>query len=142
MREGESGEHEMVRQRAGRLLLKSLPHVGRRLTHRTSLLRGLWEMTVSGYFVQQLEIDPQENGGRKGAEGWPHDMPDSCLQVVVVEQNGSFQVKIPKNFVCEHCFGAFRSSYHLKRHILIHTGKSFAPIQRGRRVYSLYYLCV
>ncbi|ELK35301.1 Zinc finger protein 740 [Myotis davidii] len=43
--------------------------------------------------------------------------------VVVVEQNGSFQVKIPKNFVCEHCFGAFRSSYHLKRHILIHTGE-------------------
>lgn len=28
MREGESGEHEIVRQRAGRLLLKSLPHVG------------------------------------------------------------------------------------------------------------------
>nr|XP_020750715.1 zinc finger protein 740 isoform X1 [Odocoileus virginianus texanus]XP_020750717.1 zinc finger protein 740 isoform X1 [Odocoileus virginianus texanus] len=44
-------------------------------------------------------------------------------KVVVVEQNGSFQVKIPKNFVCEHCFGAFRSSYHLKRHILIHTGE-------------------
>ncbi|KAB0396855.1 hypothetical protein E2I00_016275, partial [Balaenoptera physalus] len=43
--------------------------------------------------------------------------------VVVVEQNGSFQVKIPKNFVCEHCFGAFRSSYHLKRHILIHTDR-------------------
>ncbi|CAO2585820.1 Zinc finger protein 740 [Lemmus lemmus] len=44
-------------------------------------------------------------------------------KVVVVEQNGSFQVKIPKNFICEHCFGAFRSSYYLKRHILIHTGQ-------------------
>ncbi|XP_051016369.1 zinc finger protein 740 isoform X4 [Acomys russatus] len=44
-------------------------------------------------------------------------------KVVVVEQNGSFQVKIPKNFICEHCFGAFRSSYHLKRHVLIHTGE-------------------
>lgn len=44
-------------------------------------------------------------------------------KMVVVEQNGSFQVKIPKNFTCEHCFGAFRSSYHLKRHILIHTGE-------------------
>lgn len=58
-------------------------------------------------------------------------MPDCCPQVVVVEQNGSFQVKIPKNFVCEHCFGAFRSSYHLKRHILIHTGKSLAHTQGG-----------
>lgn len=42
--------------------------------------------------------------------------------MVVIEQNGSFQLRIPKNFICEHCFGAFRSSYHLKRHILIHTG--------------------
>ncbi|KAI1229774.1 hypothetical protein IHE44_0010776 [Lamprotornis superbus] len=39
-------------------------------------------------------------------------------QMVVIEQNGSFQLK---NFICDHCFGAFRSSYHLKRHILIHT---------------------
>ena len=63
-------------------------------------------------------------------------------QVVVVEQNGSFQVKIPKNFVCEHCFGAFRSSYHLKRHILIHTGKSLAHIQRGSIVHSLCCICM
>ncbi|NXW26102.1 ZN740 protein, partial [Circaetus pectoralis] len=46
-----------------------------------------------------------------------------CNSVVVIEQNGSFQLRIPKNFICEHCFGAFRSSYHLKRHILIHTGE-------------------
>ncbi|XP_032994478.1 zinc finger protein 740 isoform X8 [Lacerta agilis] len=44
-------------------------------------------------------------------------------QVMVIEQNGSFQLRIPKNFICEHCYGAFRSSYHLKRHILIHTGE-------------------
>ncbi|NWS88266.1 ZN740 protein, partial [Toxostoma redivivum] len=42
------------------------------------------------------------------------------FQMVVIEQNGSFQLK---NFICDHCFGAFRSSYHLKRHILIHTGE-------------------
>ncbi|NXC04603.1 ZN740 protein, partial [Orthonyx spaldingii] len=41
-------------------------------------------------------------------------------EMVVIEQNGSFQLK---NFICDHCFGAFRSSYHLKRHILIHTGE-------------------
>lgn len=29
---------------------------------------------------------------------------------------------VQKNFICEHCYGAFRSSYHLKRHILTHTG--------------------
>ncbi|XP_039718315.1 zinc finger protein 740 isoform X5 [Pteropus medius] len=53
----------------------------------------------------------------------PSHSKKTVKKVVVVEQNGSFQVKIPKNFVCEHCFGAFRSSYHLKRHILIHTGE-------------------
>lgn len=87
--------------------------------------------------MPQLEADPEQ----KWAEGQPCDVPDSCPQVVVVEQNGSFQVKIPKNFVCEHCFGAFRSSYHLKRHILIHTGKSLAHIQSERIVCGLYCVC-
>lgn len=31
-----------------------------------------------------------------------------------------------KNFICDHCYGAFRSGYHLKRHILIHTGMAYA----------------
>ncbi|XP_053907440.1 zinc finger protein 740 isoform X3 [Cuculus canorus] len=47
----------------------------------------------------------------------------SIKKVMVIKRNGSFQLSIPKNFICEHCFGAFRSSYHLKRHILIHTGE-------------------
>lgn len=33
-------------------------------------------------------------------------------------------MKVQKNFICDHCYGAFRSSYHLKRHILTHTGES------------------
>ncbi|KAJ8258236.1 hypothetical protein GJAV_G00194660 [Gymnothorax javanicus] len=45
-------------------------------------------------------------------------------KVVVVDENGECPLKVQKNFVCEHCYGAFRSSYHLKRHILIHTGGS------------------
>lgn len=69
-------------------------------------------------------IGPRVESSLGRGQRRPHDMPDCCPQVVVVEQNGSFQVKIPKNFICEHCFGAFRSSYHLKRHVLIHTGES------------------
>ncbi|XP_065610749.1 zinc finger protein 740 isoform X1 [Cyrtonyx montezumae] len=49
--------------------------------------------------------------------------PPPTLQVVVIKQNCSFQLRIHKNFICEQCCGAFRSSYHLKRHILIHTGE-------------------
>lgn len=33
-------------------------------------------------------------------------------------------LKVQKNFICDHCYGAFRSSYHLKRHILTHTGEN------------------
>lgn len=69
-------------------------------------------------------IGPRVEAALGRGQRHPRDMPDCCPQVVVVEQNGSFQVKIPKNFICEHCFGAFRSSYHLKRHVLIHTGES------------------
>ncbi|XP_045221260.1 zinc finger protein 740 isoform X5 [Macaca fascicularis] len=69
--------------------------------------------------LSQIAGKQAENGERAGSP----DVLRCSSQVVVVEQNGSFQVKIPKNFVCEHCFGAFRSSYHLKRHILIHTGE-------------------
>lgn len=28
-----------------------------------------------------------------------------------------------KPHICEHCNAAFRSSYHLRRHVLIHTGE-------------------
>lgn len=35
---------------------------------------------------------------------------------------------VQKNFICEHCYGAFRSSYHLKRHILTHTGWYHFPL--------------
>ncbi|NXS78192.1 ZN740 protein, partial [Erpornis zantholeuca] len=61
-------------------------------------------------------------GGFGGLLGVPPALNPQIppFQMVVIEQNGSFQLK---NFICDHCFGAFRSSYHLKRHILIHTGE-------------------
>ncbi|NXI22963.1 ZN740 protein, partial [Sterrhoptilus dennistouni] len=58
-----------------------------------------------------------KSGGKQDGNRERGSSPD--LLMVVFEQNGSFQLK---NFICDHCFGAFRSSYHLKRHILIHTG--------------------
>ncbi|NWT62116.1 ZN740 protein, partial [Erythrocercus mccallii] len=58
--------------------------------------------------------------GKGKEEGRDLELPSPCARMVVIEQNGSFQLK---NFICDHCFGAFRSSYHLKRHILIHTGE-------------------
>ncbi|XP_062975655.1 zinc finger protein 740 isoform X3 [Elgaria multicarinata webbii] len=66
----------------------------------------------------------EKSRSRKDEESAEGSPPKKSLKkVVVIEQNGSFQLRIPKNFICEHCYGAFRSSYHLKRHILIHTGE-------------------
>uniref|UniRef100_A0A3B3RTY6 Zinc finger protein 740 n=1 Tax=Paramormyrops kingsleyae TaxID=1676925 RepID=A0A3B3RTY6_9TELE len=48
---------------------------------------------------------------------------------------------LQKNFICEHCYGAFRSGYHLKRHILIHTGeKPFACDMCDMRFIQRYHL--
>ncbi|XP_040196574.1 zinc finger protein 740 isoform X1 [Rana temporaria] len=47
----------------------------------------------------------------------------SHKKIVLAEENSPYSLHIPKNFICEHCYGAFRSSYHLKRHLYIHTGE-------------------
>ncbi|XP_025068064.1 zinc finger protein 740 isoform X2 [Alligator sinensis] len=71
-----------------------------------------------------LRAESEKPRSRKEEEAAEASQPKKSLKkVVVIEQNGSFQLRIPKNFICEHCYGAFRSSYHLKRHILIHTGE-------------------
>ncbi|XP_028565272.1 zinc finger protein 740 isoform X2 [Lacerta agilis] len=68
--------------------------------------------------------ESEKSRSRKEEEATEGSQPKkSHKKVMVIEQNGSFQLRIPKNFICEHCYGAFRSSYHLKRHILIHTGE-------------------
>lgn len=55
----------------------------------------------------------------------------------VVDENGNCPLsKVQKNFICDHCYGAFRSGYHLKRHILIHTGMNITDL--GRCKYCTY----
>uniref|UniRef100_A0A3Q3JTX8 C2H2-type domain-containing protein n=1 Tax=Monopterus albus TaxID=43700 RepID=A0A3Q3JTX8_MONAL len=41
-----------------------------------------------------------------------------------IDMDDDSSLKVQKNFICDHCYGAFRSSYHLKRHILTHTGEN------------------
>uniref|UniRef100_A0A8C4Y3L1 Zinc finger protein 740 n=1 Tax=Gopherus evgoodei TaxID=1825980 RepID=A0A8C4Y3L1_9SAUR len=77
-----------------------------------------------------LRQESEKSRSRKEEELAEASQPKKTIKkMTVIEQNGSFQLRIPKNFICEHCYGAFRSSYHLKRHILIHTGTE--PGERG-----------
>lgn len=50
---------------------------------------------------------------------------ESCCQHLLsaIDMDDDSALKVQKNFICDHCYGAFRSSYHLKRHILTHTGE-------------------
>uniref|UniRef100_A0A1A7ZUJ5 Zinc finger protein 740 n=1 Tax=Nothobranchius furzeri TaxID=105023 RepID=A0A1A7ZUJ5_NOTFU len=56
------------------------------------------------------------------------------------DENGPSS-KVQKNFICDHCYGAFKSGYHLKRHILIHTGvKPYACSMCDMRFFQRYHL--
>ncbi|XP_078080092.1 zinc finger protein 281b isoform X2 [Mustelus asterias] len=47
----------------------------------------------------------------------------------------------PKVHICEHCCASFRSSYHLRRHVLIHTGeKPFCCDQCNMRFIQKYHM--
>uniref|UniRef100_A0A3P9KMA8 Zinc finger protein 281 n=1 Tax=Oryzias latipes TaxID=8090 RepID=A0A3P9KMA8_ORYLA len=48
--------------------------------------------------------------------------PGSSLFVMQERDGGSLSPG-SKPHICEHCAAAFRSSYHLRRHVLIHTGE-------------------
>lgn len=42
---------------------------------------------------------------------------------MMLDADGACLSPNSKPHICEHCNAAFRSSYHLRRHVLIHTGK-------------------
>ncbi|KAF6724691.1 Zinc finger protein 740 [Oryzias melastigma] len=64
---------------------------------------------------------------------------EHILPPIVMDDDNS--LKVQKNFICDHCYGAFRSSYHLKRHILTHTGeKPFACDACEMRFIQRYHL--
>ena len=51
-----------------------------------------------------------------------------CSSIIVLQQSmmldgdGGSLSPGNKPHICEHCSASFRSSYHLRRHVLIHTG--------------------
>uniref|UniRef100_A0A8C5PPC4 C2H2-type domain-containing protein n=1 Tax=Leptobrachium leishanense TaxID=445787 RepID=A0A8C5PPC4_9ANUR len=47
----------------------------------------------------------------------------SPAKILTINEDGSLGLKIPKCHMCEHCNAAFRTNYHLQRHVFIHTGE-------------------
>ncbi|XP_018430672.1 PREDICTED: zinc finger protein 148 [Nanorana parkeri] len=65
----------------------------------------------------------------------------SPAKILTINEDGSLGLKIPKCHVCEHCNAAFRTNYHLQRHVFIHTGeKPFQCAQCDMRFIQKYLL--
>ncbi|XP_057217754.1 zinc finger protein 771 isoform X7 [Triplophysa rosa] len=97
--------------------------------------------------LDEKEMQPSEDMQLKKKNrksGTPCKMreQDGRAGKAVVDENGNCPLsKVQKNFICDHCYGAFRSGYHLKRHILIHTGeKPFACAVCDMRFIQRYHL--
>nr|XP_033800510.1 zinc finger protein 148 isoform X2 [Geotrypetes seraphini] len=65
----------------------------------------------------------------------------SPAKILTINEDGSLGLKIPKCHVCEHCSAAFRTNYHLQRHVFIHTGeKPFRCDECGMRFIQKYHM--
>ncbi|KAM8857315.1 zinc finger protein 148 isoform 1-T2 [Synchiropus picturatus] len=65
----------------------------------------------------------------------------SPAKILSLNDDGSIGVQNPKCHVCVHCNAAFRTNYHLQRHVFIHTGeKPFQCSQCDMRFIQKYLL--
>ncbi|XP_022065184.2 zinc finger protein 281 [Acanthochromis polyacanthus] len=80
-----------------------------------------------GDLPSQLGKEPTGRKGRRsngdGQEGKPRKKRNDTKQSMMLDADGGSLSPGNKPHICEHCTAAFRSSYHLRRHVLIHTGE-------------------
>uniref|UniRef100_A0A674A1W4 Zinc finger protein 281 n=1 Tax=Salmo trutta TaxID=8032 RepID=A0A674A1W4_SALTR len=70
----------------------------------------------------------KESSGKRGQrsngeEGKPRRKRGEPKQSMMLDADGGSLWPNGKLHICEHCGASFRSSYHLRRHVLIHTGE-------------------
>lgn len=73
--------------------------------------------------------EPKDSSGRRGRKnngdgqvGKPRRKRNES-KAMLLDADGICLSPNSKPHICEHCNAAFRSSYHLRRHVLIHTGE-------------------
>uniref|UniRef100_A0A4W5PQW0 Zinc finger protein 740b n=1 Tax=Hucho hucho TaxID=62062 RepID=A0A4W5PQW0_9TELE len=90
----------------------------------------------------QASQNMQSTKKKHRKSGTPNKLREKVEQVEMdINGDDDHDSLVQKNFICEHCYGAFRSSYHLKRHILTHTGeKPFACDVCDMRFIQRYHL--
>ncbi|KAM4536127.1 zinc finger protein 281-like [Fundulus diaphanus] len=79
-----------------------------------------------GNLSNQLEKEATARKGRRsnsdGHEGKPRKKRNGAKHSMMDADGGSLSPGT-KSHICEQCSASFRSSYHLRRHVLIHTGE-------------------
>lgn len=80
-----------------------------------------------GNLSSQLGKEPTGRKGRRsngdGHEGKPRKKRSEAKQSMMLDADGGSLSPGTKPHICEFCAASFRSSYHLRRHVLIHTGE-------------------
>ncbi|XP_028821095.1 zinc finger protein 281b isoform X2 [Denticeps clupeoides] len=94
--------------------------------HQNMLLHDLSHSNFPG----RLGKDSKDATGRRGRktngegqEGKVRRKRGDSTKSLMLDGDGGGLSPSSKPHICEHCNAAFRSSYHLRRHVLIHTGE-------------------
>ncbi|KAK1165985.1 zinc finger protein 148 [Acipenser oxyrinchus oxyrinchus] len=109
-----------------------------------------YAMHLPVHVKQEIKLSEEPVQMKKDSKQ-PRDMIDcqkkkkrkqrSPAKILTINEDGSLGLKSPKSHVCEHCSAAFRTNYHLQRHVFIHTGeKPFQCSQCDMRFIQKYLL--
>ncbi|XP_018620043.1 zinc finger protein 281-like isoform X1 [Scleropages formosus] len=91
--------------------------------HQNLLVHDLSLGNLSGRLVKESSGRRGRRSNGDGQEGKPRRKRGSESKTDLLDGDGASLSPSSKPHICEHCNAAFRSSYHLRRHVLIHTGE-------------------
>nr|XP_061807958.1 zinc finger protein 281-like [Nerophis lumbriciformis] len=92
--------------------------------HHNMLLHDLSHSNMSGRSGKEPKDSKRgrrTNGDGQG--GKARRKRNDAAKAMMLDADGACLSPNSKPHICEHCNAAFRSSYHLRRHVLIHTGE-------------------
>ncbi|XP_041942309.1 zinc finger protein 281 isoform X2 [Alosa sapidissima] len=90
--------------------------------HQNLLVHDLSLSNLSGRLGKESSGRKGRKSNGDGTEGKPRRKRGES-KALMLDPDGESLSPNSKPHICEHCNAAFRSSYHLRRHVLIHTGE-------------------